>query len=86
MVLRQYALQNGDIFTFTYYKKYFNYIKFRKLKTGKRYKFAYGCFYEDINGDFIIIQKLYFFPKWIFWKFKKYIKFIYKPLDKSMIL
>ena len=76
-----YKLMGGDIFTYTFYQNEC-YFDFKKLKAGNKLLYYKGVWVLDDFGDFIIIEKFYVGSIFKFWKRKKVLKIMYKPLDK----
>ena len=81
MDMRTYKMQDGDIFTYTFYQNEC-YFDFKKTPVGTRLSYYIRFWILDNFGDFIIIEKLYIGSIFKFWKRKKVLKIIYNPLDK----
>ena len=81
MDMRAYKLQEGDIFTYTFYQNEC-FFSFKHTKVGTRISYFRKNWILDEFGDFIIIEKLYVGSIFKFWKRKKVLKIIYNPLDK----
>lgn len=79
MVSHGYRIKDLETFVTLYTKQSFGGLVLRKIKVGTRYRYAYGNWHPWITGDYRVVELIKHGHLW--WS-KKYVKFVYNPLDK----